>query len=83
MAKFFGRNDKEHEVFVDNFTPFVNEKYTGIRIEWSGTIGWGQYDLIFDKDSVEGYSECMDSNEDKGFLKALFEDFITKVNIKE
>jgi hypothetical protein len=43
-----------------------------IRIHWCGAAGFGQYDLVIGKDGVlHGYSEHMESNEDKYFSKEL------------
>lgn len=43
-----------------------------IRIFWSSSIGFGQYDLWKDsKGNWCGDSECMDSQEDKDFIKKL------------
>ena len=44
----------------------------GIRIEWAGAIGWGQYDFVIGDDGkLHGYSECMESTDDKYFSKEL------------
>ena len=36
---------REVKVQVDDIEPFVNEKYSGFKILWSGDIGWGEYTL--------------------------------------
>ena len=65
----------------------------GFIIRWSSPeIGFGEYtihtkvkrnDFGFAEDEVliEGDSECMDGNENKAFLKALFDKVLEKINI--
>ena len=40
-------------------------------ITWESNIGFGEYLIETLEHGVLGYSECMDSNEDKDFLKLL------------
>lgn len=62
-----------------------------IDIEWSGDIGFGEYELVIhgqDKDNpqmpiIDGYSECMDSNENKSFIKQLLLSLVDQMEIKE
>ena len=52
-------------------------------ISWAANIGWGQYTLIEQEDgSWIGDSEFMDDNDDKDFLKLLFDKFIEGVTVK-
>ena len=65
----------------------------GFIIRWcSPEIGFGEYTIHtkvkrnefgFAEDEVliEGDSECMDGNENKAFLKALFDKVLEKINI--
>ena len=65
----------------------------GFVIRWaSPEIGFGEYaiyakanrnDFGFAEDEVliEGDSECMDANEDKTFLKTLFEKLLERIDI--
>lgn len=56
------------EVFRNEICP-----HGAIRVEWSGSAGFGQYDFVFDRDGkIHGYSERMESTEDKYFSKELF-----------
>jgi hypothetical protein len=78
----------------------------GLRLYWSGALGFGTYDLVFEKnyeeidyekDDVEqqkqtqkeyslkanGWSECMDNNEDKKFLKQLLLNLADQIEIVE
>jgi hypothetical protein len=77
------KSDKVNKVQVDELVAFNNEKTKGVVIQWSGNNGWGEYTIYFDKDEICADSECMDNNEDKRFLKALFEDLLNKVRILE
>jgi hypothetical protein len=53
-----------------------------IRIFWSASIGFGQYDLYKDeKGKWHGDSECMDDNEDKDFIKKLLSLMFEELNI--
>lgn len=74
---------EEINVKIDSIMPYKNEKYEGICIKWYGNIGYGEYNLYKtnEEDSWHGDSECMDTNEDKAFLKMLMEQFIKQVKI--
>lgn len=45
----------------------------GMIISWESDIGWGEYTIYkgFRDKQWKGDSECMDSGEDKAFLKKL------------
>jgi len=55
-----------------------------IGISWTCNLGYGEYELSLENDGtrIVGYSEYMDSGEDKEFLKALFEKILEKVEIE-
>ena len=56
----------------------------GIRIEWSGDIGWGQYDLVVGDDgNLHGYSEAMERTDDKYFSKELFRLLHEKIVVED
>lgn len=78
-------NGKEVEVYVDDIEPFVNEKYTGFKILWSGNIGFGEY-TIYKKNGEEAWyadDEYMENpKEDRTFLKMLLDDFIKQVKVE-
>ena len=76
---------KEVYVQVDDVEPFVNDKYIGFKILWSGNIGFGEYTIYKEANKNEWYAddECMEkSNEDRTFLKLLLDDFIKQVKIE-
>lgn len=57
-----------------------------IRLFWEGDMGIGYYDLVVKTAygvKIEGYSECMDNNTDKEFLKSLLESMVGYVNVVE
>lgn len=56
----------------------------GMAILWSSDIGFGEY-IITKEEGGEliGLSECMDSQEDKAFVKKLLELLAEKLIIKE
>lgn len=61
---------------VDNVEIFKNKAtpHGTIRISWSSDIGFGQYELTLDENGIiNADSECMDTNNDKSFLKKLLE----------
>ena len=44
----------------------------GIGINWSGSIGFGQLILYWGKDGkIHADTECLSSNENKDFIKAI------------
>ena len=60
----------------------------GLCIRWESDIGFGEYNLtIVDFDYITGYSECMDNNEDKAFLRELLkqasEHILKTIKVKE
>lgn len=74
--------DKSTLEVIPILFPIKDSSSMGMRLEWSCNLGWGQYDLVFNEDgSIEGYSECMDNNDDKKFITTLLEKMIEKINI--
>ena len=79
-------NGNEIEVSVDDIEPFVNEKYVGFKILWSGNIGFGEYTLYKKAGEDEWYvdDEYMENpKNDRTFLRMLFEDFVKQLEVKE
>ena len=76
---------REVEVHVDDIEPFVNDKYIGFKILWSGSIGWGEYTIY---KNVGGKTWHVDDEymenpkEDKTFLKLLFDDFAKQLEVE-
>lgn len=54
----------------------------GIRIEWVSDLGYGQYDIQVRDGKMVASSECMDSGEDKDFLRKLLSIIADKVEIQ-
>lgn len=80
------KNDvKKIHLYIDDFTPFVNERCIGFIVRWSSDIGFGEYTLSKSDSASEwcGDSECMDNNEDKEFITELMRLFIEKLVITE
>lgn len=67
------KNPSEINLSVRSMTPFSNEKFNGIRIEWDSDIGFGEYTIYRETGTDQWYadSECMDSGENKEFLREL------------
>ncbi len=55
----------------------------GFKILWSSDIGFGEYTIIKEDGELSGYSECMDSQDDKAFIKKLLELLADKLIVKE
>lgn len=68
---------------VDDIEFFCNKHGEGCSIFWLSDIGWGEYVIKKEGDKLCGYSECMDIQEDKAFIKKLFELIAEKLEIKE
>lgn len=64
---------------IDNLE-FFNK---GFKILWSSDIGFGEYTVIKENGKILGFSECMDSQDDKEFIKKLLELLADKLIIKE
>ena len=76
---------REVEIQVDDIEPFVNEKYKGFKILWSGNIGFGEYTIYKQVGEDEWYAddEYMENpKEDRTFLKLLLDDFIKQVKVE-
>ena len=77
---------REVEVHVDDIEPFVNDKYAGFKILWSGDIGWGEYTLYKKIGNDNEWfldDEYMENPKgDKAFLKLLLNDFATQIEVK-
>lgn len=68
----------------------------GIRIFWSGCMGWGTLDIVKTKGSnlnkvneeyeemeLLAYTECMDTQEEKMFIKKIMELLVDKLIVVE
>lgn len=75
---------REINLSVHSMVPFSNEKFEGIRIEWDSDIGFGGYGIYRETGTEQWYadSECMDSGEDKEFLRELLKLIADSVIIK-
>lgn len=64
--------DRKHDVNKIDLKVMNVEFYDdSMEIYWDSSIGFGRYDITQDDLKYVGYSESMDSNEDKDFLKLL------------
>lgn len=74
---------KEIHLEVDQVDVFQNNRCEGIIIEWSSDIGYGEYQIKKDltTNQWEANSECMDSNDDKAFLKQLLSELVKRLKI--
>jgi|WetSurMetagenome_2_1015567.scaffolds.fasta_scaffold256485_2 hypothetical protein len=68
------------ELQIQNIDIFKNEI---IRINWSSNIGFGQYTIYLKDNRISCYSEAMDCDKDKDFLKNLLILLVEKAEIKE
>lgn len=79
------RTHKVDEIHLEimDVIPFANEVTTGFTIKWAADIGWGEYTIyrLNGTDVWAADSECMDSNEDKDFIKELMKLFIEQLQI--
>ena len=76
---------REVEIHVDDIEPFVNEICSGFKILWSGSIGWGEYTIYKKINEEEWYvdDEYMENPQnDKTFLRMLFEDFAKQLEVE-
>ena len=80
----------KHEVkdlTIDRVHAFDNERYNGIRIEWSANIGWGECDIFRANedaaDKWQAHTESMSTNEDKTFIKTLLDKLADMVEVTE
>lgn len=77
-------NREECNVEVVDIEPFDNDEYKGFKIVWSGNVGFGEYSIYQGKDDAgiwRADSECMDSPDDKWFIKKLMDNFIEQLQV--
>jgi len=86
MSKYLFK-DREVNLSVDYIHAFDNEQFNGVRIEWyTNGIGFGQCDVLFDTDEagdpkITADTECMCRQNDKDFLRALFDEILDKIEV--
>lgn len=89
MSKYLSKHG-DFNLNIDNIHAFANDQFNGVRIEWyTDGIGFGQCDILFEDDEVTGGSkitadtEHMCKNDDKAFLRALFDEILDKIEVIE
>ena len=85
MAKVRCFDVNEINLCIHEVEPFMNDKYSGFVIAWHSDIGFGEYTIYKAVGSSEwkADSEHMDSEEDRAFLKKLFELFVQELKIMD
>lgn len=60
-----------------------DDKAQVLGIDWNCNLGFGRYELFFNEygPTIRAFSEHMDSNDDKKFLKALLEKVVEMAEI--
>lgn len=86
-------NVDEINLTIDDIEFWSPHEYNegGMRIYWSSSIGFGEYDIVKQKNNKEnenklrinGYSECMDREDDKEFTNKLLSLISEKLKIVE
>lgn len=73
----------EINLTIDEISPYSNSNYEGFVIRWASDIGFGEYTIFKKRGTNEWYAdaECMDSNEDKDFIKELMRLFVEQLQI--
>ena len=69
---------------INDWIPFVNERGSGVVIEWYSDIGFGEYTL-YKRNGTEEWSadsELMDIDEDKAFIEELLKLLVERLNIR-
>jgi len=58
------------QVKVDGIAPYANDKYVGLKIYWSGNIGYGEYEIYSVPEHKEGmYENCPEEIQDYMYTK--------------
>lgn len=74
---------KEIKVDIDSIEFWGDNRVSkgGIRIQWSGNIGFGQLDIFVDKEgNLVADTECMATNEDKEFVQLILSKLTEKIS---
>ena len=58
-----------------------SETDAAVIIPWQANTGWGEYTLYRKNGKWLADSECMDSGEDKGFLRVLLDKLVEEVEV--
>lgn len=79
MARKHELNPEEYT--IDEVIAYSNKEFEGIRISWSGPIGFGQYEFYKSHEDNKWCidSEHMDIPDDKEFGKMLLNKFINEI----
>lgn len=80
------KSKKEIKLYDIEVEAYQNSNDTEvICIRWSGNIGFGEYTIYRPKNKVGwiGDSECMDTNNNKEFLKLLLDKFIESITVEQ
>lgn len=76
--------DKEVKIDVDDIDFWGESEIIdgGMRIYWSGNIGFGQLDIYKDKNGdFLAETECMASDDNREFIDLIFEKIRNKLHI--
>lgn len=79
------KNDVMRGLKIEAINAWTNELCSNgcIRIAWSSAAGWGYYDFfITETGEIHGYSENMESTEDKYLSKELLRLFHEKIVVE-
>ena len=74
--------DTFKNLYIDEVWPISTEIVPngGIGIYWSGAIGFGQFILYWgEDDKLHADTECLSSNENKDFIKAILNLLVEEV----
>ena len=78
---------EKDRVWIDMIMPIpIREMfpYGGIVVEWSGTIGWGEYSLYWGKDKkLHADTEHMDSDENREFTREILSQLVDRIIIDD
>ncbi len=70
-------------VQIDEVKMFRRENEQGMIINWSANIGWGELTFYQNDDGEwKADTECLCSDEDKEFIKAILDKFIDEVKVE-
>ena len=84
ICEIWANRFKPHNYWPSEYTD-PDKQIEVLGIDWVCNLGWGRYELFFKENGTKiiATSEHMDTNDNKDFLRALFEKVCDMAEIVE